>query len=63
MDHPVTRLTDTTINHLAGGFGIKGLGDSVVHTFWKTFLEKGLLVGGEGVLETTIINRLNKNIV
>jgi hypothetical protein len=45
------------------GFGMKGLGDSVAHTFRKTFLDKFLLVGGEGVLETTIINRSNKNTV
>jgi hypothetical protein len=33
------------------------------YTFWKTFLDKFLLVVGEGVLETTLINRSNKNIV
>jgi hypothetical protein len=47
---PGTRLTGTTINHLMVGFGIKGLGDSAAHTFWKKFLDKFLFVGGEGCI-------------
>jgi hypothetical protein len=40
------------------GFGIKGLGDSVAHTFWKTFLDFFSLVGGEGVLEAILIGQI-----